>query len=165
MRIAKEKRVMIDNIIRNNRGNSFPIINKNVFDDVFKEFFENDNFFQGAKRTSTYPANIVKVKKNGKITHIRIEYALAGFSKDEINVSVKNGVLYIQAKEHDNGILEEGFEETIVSRGISYKSFSAAYQLMDDADKKAITSSFVDGLLVIVIPVKEDDESMAIEIK
>ena len=155
---------MIDSIIKNNRGSSFPIINKNVFDDVFKGFFENDNLFPSEKRTSTYPVNIVKVKKNGKITHIRIEYALAGFSKDEINVSVKNGVLYIQAK-HDDGILQEGVEETIVSRGISYKSFSAAYQLMDDADKKAITSSFVDGLLVIVIPVKEDDESVSIEIK
>lgn len=155
---------MIDSIIKNNRGNSFPIINKNVFDDAFKELFENDNFFPGEKRTGTHPVDIVKVKKDGKITHIRIEYALAGFSKDEINVSVKNSVLYIQA-EHDNGILQEGVEETIVSKGISYKSFNVAYQLMDNADKKAITSWFRDGLLVIVIPVKEEDESVAIEIK
>lgn len=156
---------MLDKIIRSTRGNSFPVINKNLFDNFFKEFFDDDNFFPTEKKTSVYPANIVRVKKDGKITAIRIEYALAGFRKEEIKVFVKNGVLHIQAEHKDDEIMEEGVEETIMSRGISYKSFCTAYQLMDDADSKQIKSWFENGLLSVLIPVKEDDEANNIEIK
>ena len=32
---------MLDKIIRSARGNSFPVINKNLFDNFFKEFFDD----------------------------------------------------------------------------------------------------------------------------
>jgi len=156
---------MLDKIIKTNRGNSFPVINKNLFDSFFNEVFNDENLFPVEKKTSVYPVNIVRVKKDGKITAIRIEYALAGFRKEEIKVFVKNGVLHIQAEHKDDEIPEEGVEETIMSRGISYKSFCTAYQLMDDADSKQIKSWFENGLLSVLIPVKEDDEANNIEIK
>lgn len=135
---------------------------------MFSEIF-NDDFFQPArwvKETSAYPMNVVNVKQDGKTVAKRLEYALAGFDKSEIKLSLKDGVLTIEA-EH---IPKENDDELTEYNGISYKKMSVSYSLMENADTENIKSKFNNGLLSVTIPLKkeqpvEEDESKIIDIE
>lgn len=107
---------------------------------------------------SSYPPyNIVK-HDDDKFT---IEIALAGFSKDEIDIESRENVLRIQSKSRP-----EGSDETqYLYKGISNKRFNKAFTLSDDvvvndADMK-------NGILKInmerIIP--EEKKPRSIEIK
>ena len=136
------------------------------FDNFFNDF-DNSIFkpTRWAKETSSYPMNVVNVTKDGNLVAKRLEYALAGFDKSEIKLSLKNDILTIEA-EHAPA---EAEDESHEYRGISYKKMTVSYQLMDNADKKAITSKFSNGLLTVTIPLKktepEIDESKLIDIE
>lgn len=121
----------------------------------FDEVFDNEDFkpTRWAKETSAYPMNVVNVKKDGKTVAKRLEYALAGFAKNEISISLKNGVLTIEA-EHNQDSNEN---ETNEYKGISYKKMTVSYSLMDNADEDGITSKFENGLLSITIPFKKEE--------
>lgn len=126
-----------------------------VFDKFFDEVFNNEVFkpTRWAKEASAYPMNVVNIKRDGKIVAKRLEYALAGFAKNEIKVSLKNRVLTIEA-EHN---LSDSENETNEYKGISYKKMTVSYSLMDNADEDNITSKFENGLLSITIPFRKEE--------
>ena len=159
------------NLVRRNQSN-YPTFDNMfaptyMFDKFFDEVFDNDFFkpTRWAKESSTYPMNVVNVKKDGKTVAKRLEYALAGFRKEDINLSLKNGILTIDA-EHKQ---DENKDETNEYNGISYKKMTVSYSLMDNADADRITSKFSDGLLAITIPLKKEeppvDDSKVIDIE
>lgn len=126
-----------------------------VFDKFFDEVFDNEFFkpTRWAKDASAYPMNVVNIKNDGKTVAKRLEYALAGFSKNEISISLKNGVLTIEA-EHNH---DDSENETSEYNGISYKKMTVSYSLMDNADEDGITSKFENGLLSITIPFRKEE--------
>ena len=107
---------------------------------------------------SSYPPyNIVK-HDDDKFT---IEIALAGFSRDEIEIECRENVLKIESKSRPEGSDEKEY----LYKGISNKRFNKAFTLSDDvvvndADMK-------DGILKInmerIIP--EEKKPRSIEIK
>lgn len=150
----------MNSLIRKNNNLSTVIDNlfapTEVFNKFFDEVFDNDFFkpTRWAKEASSYPMNVVSVKKNGKTVAKRLEYALAGFDKNEIKLSLKNGILTIEA-EHSPS---EKDDETTEYNGISYKKMTMSYSLMDNADEQGITSKFNNGLLSITIPFKQEEQ-------
>ena len=161
---AKEK-TMNNGLIRRSNNSSLSSVFDNLFaptsmiEKVFGDMFD-DGFFKPnrwAKESSVYPMNVVNVKKDGKTVAKRLEYALAGFSKDEIKLSLKNDILTIEA-EH-NPVADEN--ETTEYNGISYKKMTLSYSLMDNADQDGITNKFSNGLLSITIPLKKEEDEPA----
>ena len=69
------------------------------------------------------PYNIVK-ESNVKW---RIELALAGWSKDEIEVSLETNVLLIQSK-----AAKENIEQEYLHRGVATRTFARGFNLSDD---------------------------------
>ena len=72
----------------------------------------------------------------------RIEVALAGWSKDEIEVSTESNVLLIRSKAAKN----KG-EEKYMHRGISTRTFARGFNLSDDVEIGTVT--FTNGMLVV----------------
>ena len=91
--------------------------------------------------TSNYPPyNLVQVSN----VESRLEIALAGFRKAEVNVYTQDGKLFIEGQKEDK---ETG--PNYVHRGMAQRSFTRSWTLSDETEVRSV--SFEDGLLSIVL--------------
>ena len=105
------------------------------FDTIFDRFFNMD-----ITRDSGYPPyNIRKVND----LQYSIEIALAGFSKNDIEVELTDGQLTIRSKEN----VDKDDSDSFVHKGIAKRSFMRQFSLSDDIVVKG--ADLKDGLLVI----------------
>ena len=104
-------------------------------DDVF---YRLHSYGMGTPKDSYPPYNLVQ-ESNIKW---RIELALAGWSKDEFEVSTESNVLLIRSKAAKN----KG-EEEYMHRGISTRTFARGFNLSDDVEIGTVT--FTNGMLVV----------------
>ena len=103
------------------------------------EYF--DRVFKQHETTSNYPPyNLVQVSN----VESRLELALAGFKKEEVNVYTEYGKLFVEGKKHES---EDG--STYVHRGMAQRSFTRAWTLSDETEVRSVT--FEDGLLTIIL--------------
>ena len=128
------------------------LIIRGCFPVLTQIFNQTRNIWQEdmANVKTVYPMNILQVE-NPKPGFI-LEYALAGFTKDNIDINIEENVLYINAEKSNE--IPEGKE--YLRRGISYKQLSASYKLLDEIDQEAIKVKFENGLLSIFLPLKEE---------
>ena len=105
------------------------------FDSIFDRFFDMDT-----TRDSGYPPyNIRKINEAQYV----IEIALAGFSKDDIEVEVTEGNLAVRSKKEE----ETNGDESFVHKGIAKRSFLRSWTLSDDIIVKG--ADLKDGMLII----------------
>ena len=104
-------------------------------DDVF---YRLHSYGKGSVNDAYPPYNLVQ-ESNVKW---RIEVALAGWSKDEFEVSTESNVLLIRSITPKN----KG-EEEYMHRGISSRTFARGFNLSDDVEIGTVT--FNNGLLVV----------------
>jgi molecular chaperone IbpA len=129
------------------------------FDNVFDHFERmfDDDFTSFS--VPTFPFyNIVKQGKN----KYDIELALAGYSKDDIEVSLEDGVLSIKSKKEDK---EESKDGEILHKGIAKRYFSKSFTIADDVEVKG--AELKDGLLKVSLEriVPESKKPRTIDIK
>jgi molecular chaperone IbpA len=72
----------------------------------------------------------------------RITMAVAGFSEDEVTITVQEGTLYISAKAKDDGV-----ERKFLHQGIAKRAFERRFELADTIHVG--DASLVNGLLEI----------------
>jgi len=92
------------------------------FDRVFDRL--NDYALHQATSTGFPPYNI---RKNGD-TNFTIELALAGLTRDDLEVEVADGVLTVRTNNKKEEV--EGVE--LLHRGISFRQFTRKWTLADD---------------------------------
>ena len=91
--------------------------------------------------TSNYPPyNLVTINN----TESRLELALAGFKKEEVNVYTQDGRLFVEGQKEDK---ETGTE--YVHRGVAQRPFTRSWTLSDETEVRSVT--FEDGLLSITL--------------
>jgi molecular chaperone IbpA len=112
-------------------------INKNSIG--MDEYF--DRLFKLHETTTNYPPyNLVTVSN----VESRLELALAGFKKAQVNVYTQDGKLFVEGQREDG---ETGTD--YVHRGVAQRSFTRAWTLSDETEVRSVT--FEDGLLTIVL--------------
>ena len=125
--------------------------------DILRNHFlgYHNNFFDNFKTVSTYPPYNIRGNEEKGV----IEMALAGFTKDDLNVEVKDNLLTITGKK------EKKARDDIWHKGISERNFAKRFQLhehviVDDADLK-------DGILTVTYhsEVPESEKPKQIKIK
>ena len=128
------------------------------FDSIFDEF---DRMLESTERySSNYPPyNIKRVND----TDYRIEVALAGYSKNDIEVELKDNALTVRNKAKEQTIDEKG--NGVIHKGISTRQFERAFTISEDIKVK--DAELKNGLLTIdlerIIP--EEKKSRLIGIK
>jgi len=103
------------------------------------EYF--DRLFNVHESSTNYPPyNLIQVSN----VESRLEIALAGFKKEEVNVYTEYGKLFVEGQ-------KESKEDTTsyVHRGMAQRSFTRAWTLSDDTEIRSVT--FEDGLLSIAL--------------
>jgi molecular chaperone IbpA len=120
---AADLPTLLDKITRNSIG--------------MDEYF--DRLFNLHETTSNYPPyNLVQVSN----VESRLEIALAGFRKEEVNVYTEYGKLFVEGQKEDKET-----ETSYVHKGLAQRSFKRAWTLSDDTEVKEVT--FDNGLLTI----------------
>src|SRR6056300_917553 len=129
----------------------------NVFDH-FERMFEDDFTSFNAPTFPFY--NIVKQGKN----KYDIELALAGYSKDDIEVNLEEGVLSIKSKKEENTD-EKNENGEILHKGIAKRYFSKSFTIADDVEVKG--AELKDGLLKVslerIIPEHKKPRTISIK--
>lgn len=85
-----------------------------------------------------------------------------GFSKDDIDVSINEGILEIKGKKEEN---EEDKKKRSYMMRQSSASFYRRVALPKQADADKIEADFKDGLLKVVVPFKELPKPKRVAIK
>jgi molecular chaperone IbpA len=135
----------------------FPsIMGRTVFDQIFDQFFEEPKNIV-RRSTEGYPlTDIYKSQDDDQV----IEMALAGFSKDDLNIEVKENSISISC--NSNGEWGEGENY----RRIARRSFQKSFVDYDNKlDLKKATASFENGLLKVTIPTIADKKPTIIAIE
>ena len=87
-----------------------------------------------------------------------MEFALAGFSRSELNVEVKPENRSITVSANSDGLNESG-------RRIARRSFSKTFvNYDDDLDLSGAEAHFENGLLSIVVPRRPETQALQIKI-
>jgi len=128
---------MYTTLTKYNTGNIEKFLN-----DVEKHFIGGDEWlhrFGTLHESSTNypPYNLVKESS----TNFRLEIALAGYRREDIEVSSEWNKLFIEAKKVDDSVDE------YVHHGLAKRAFTRTWTLSDDVVVGDV--SFVDGLLII----------------
>ena len=100
------------------------------FEDLFNRMHSSASI-----HTSYPPYNIVKETES----EWRIEMALAGWSKDDIEISTETNVLTIKSK------AEQESDGDFIHRGVAKRSFTKTFNIADDVEIGDIT--YENGLL------------------
>ena len=104
-------------------------------DDIF---YRLHSYGMGSVNEAYPPYNLVKESE----INWRIEMALAGWDKDEIEVSTESNVLLVRSK-----AAKAKGEEEYLHRGVSTRTFARGFNLSDDVELGTVR--FTNGLLVI----------------
>jgi len=103
---------------------------------------------------AVYPYNIKLVKnEKGEEQQYEIEVALAGVGKNNIDIKVKDTLLSIEVK-NDGSDAEKN---SYLRRGISQRKGKLTFSLSEKVQKKKIASSYIDGLLKVVVPLAKPE--------
>ena len=130
------------------------------FDDMFDQF-ENMLGNGNLAMQSNYPPYNIRKTGNDKYS---IEVALAGFSKNDVEVEFEDNLLTVRTKQV-NKSEDKNVNGEILHKGISQRRFARSFTIADDV--KVNGAELKDGLLTIACEriVPEYKKKKLIEIK
>ena len=110
------------------------------FDSIFEEF---DRMLESTERyNSNYPPyNIRKISEND----YKIEIALAGYGKEEIELELKDSTLSVRNKQKEKVVNEDA--NVVIHKGISTRQFERTFTISEDIKVK--NAELKNGLLNI----------------
>ena len=147
--------------VLNTRDNFIGTFDK-MFDDMtrnsFPELFEHLGIEPFGK--AAYP----KVNVISNDTSVLIEAELAGYKKDEIDISVQDGVLTISGKASQS--TEQTDNVVYLLRELKRSAFSRSFKVGDQLDASDVDAKFNNGLLTIILQkLTKEPETKKVTIK
>ena len=123
----------------------------NLFDDLFSELpvlYKNEQNWKGS-----VPVNIKETEKN-----YSIEVVAPGFEKTDFKISLEQQLLTIST-EKKNEVKEDSDNnrnEKQIRKEYSYRTFKRSFTLDEKTDGSNIDAKYVNGVLTLNLPKKEE---------
>lgn len=111
------------------------------------------------QRTDWAPA--VDISETPDAFHIHAE--VPGVNKDDIKVTLQDGVLTIQGERREEKPAEEGSKQHRVER--FYGSFARSFTLPESVDEDGVEAEYKDGILNLKLRKSEKAKPRAIDVK
>ena len=89
-------------------------------------------------------------------------FALAGYSKEDVCISVKNSRLSIKSIKQSQK--ENSIQQGMIVRGIAKRKFEVSYIINEKYDASKCKAHMKDGLLKIKIPLKQENAEIFVNI-
>jgi HSP20 family molecular chaperone IbpA len=125
-----------------------------MLDELVAQFF--GDAFNGKANGGKYP--LTNVYDEDGIAYMEI--AVAGFSKEEIEITIDNDTITIKGESNGDVPAHRHY----VKRDIAMRNFEKSYSLMFPID--TVEAEFQDGILTIkLVPLIQEQSSKRIEIK
>lgn len=140
---------------------------RNDMEDLFESFFVDFmgnrsaqlSIFEDLQSKSSFP----KINVSETDDSYNVDVAVAGFSKDDVNLELKDGVLNIRAdKKNEN----EDTNTSYLRKEISYRSFARAVKFPCRIDPESVDAEYKDGVISVKIDkIKEEDLDCGVKIE
>lgn len=124
---------------------------------IFRDFFDAP-VYQGQSSSGCRCPAVDVFEKEGEL-HLQAE--LPGFSKEEISVEFKEGVLSFSAVKEEQ---EEKSATRYFHRERSRGKLSRSYRLGNDYNGKKIAARFENGVLFLTVPKSAEKKPVAVKI-
>lgn len=128
---------------------------------LIDEFFNEGFIFNGSRELIRHEWPNVDIVENEKEYSFRAD--LPGVEKDDISVTVENGVLTISGEKKNEK--KEHQKDRYYYYERSYGSFCRKFALSENVDEKSITANYKNGVLELTIQKVEKEKPKSIEIK
>lgn len=129
---------------------SYYIKNNNSLDSIFNSFFEN---LYKQDNVSSRKSNIINDNDS-----VIIEIESPGLLKKDINIEVKENILYVTHESQTDDPQKYSQQE------IFFESFENKYKLQNNMDQKNISATMNNGILKIKIPKTKNKNNTRIKI-
>ena len=136
--------------------NNRPANGFNLLDNFFGELptFFKDDF--GTKAQGFIPVNVKETKDA-----YQLEVVAPGFEKNDFNVNLEKNILTISAeKKTESG----NKDEKQILKEYNYHSFKRSFTVDEKVDAEKIEAKYVNGVLTLNLPRKEEVKASAKEI-
>lgn len=118
--------------------------NQNWLPSIFDELFWNDGF---QNEFSARPSMNVVENDN----EYRVEFAAAGFKKEDASVSLENDQLVISLKQKE----EKETSNKYLRHEFVQRDYRQSFELSDDVNREKISASLENGILTVILPKHE----------
>jgi HSP20 family protein len=136
--------------------NNRPANGFNLLDNFFSELptFFKDDF--GTKAQGFIPVNVKETKDA-----YQLEVVAPGFEKNDFNVNLEKNILTISGEKK----IESGNkDEKQILKEYNYHSFKRSFTVDEKVDAEKIEAKYVNGVLTLNLPRKEEVKASAKEI-
>ena len=149
---------MVNSLIKSSSFPRIPSFNApSLFqDDIFEKFFksfEDDSYYYHKK---TIPYNVYNNEDDeGNLVSQDLEFAVAGFRKEDISIKVKDGYLEVYGNHNNVDDLEDASKDKprvkrkLAYGGMSNKSFSYRFGGVQGVSPENVTAELKDGMLYV----------------
>ena len=129
------------------------LLGRSVFDDIFNSMLDMPTLIN--RTTQGYPVADIYKNDDGSTT---LEFALAGFNKNELFVEVKPEDRTITVSANSNNANEN-------QRRIARRSFKKTYVNYDNnLDLSKVEANYENGLLTINLPTRPETQAINVQI-
>jgi len=120
-----------------------------AMDRLFEDFFgpspaRGDGGLREVAPTYRLPLDVREVEGG-----YQIQASVPGFKPDEVDVTLSDGLLRIQAQHTEEKRQEEG---GYLRREVAYGNYQRTIQLPGDIKAESISASFENGILTVTVP-------------
>ena len=126
-----------------------PVLPSSLFDDFFTKDLWNWSPNSSSETNTTIP--LVNIRETAD--HYEVDMAAPGMSKNDFRVELDGNLLTITSEKNST---QEQENEKYTRREFSYGSFKRSFHLDDMINRDKISASYVDGVLKVTLPKKEE---------
>ena len=127
------------------------------FGDVFNGFFRSPLTHRSVRKARIPAVDVAETD-----TAYQVKAELPGIRKEDLDVTVDDGVLTIKAERNDNQ--EQTENGQLIRQERSYGKFVRSLRLGANVDEETITAEYRDGMLRITLPKAKEVQPRKVEV-
>jgi HSP20 family protein len=129
------------------------LVRYNPLPSLLNNFFNAELNPWNAETFSDAYATLPAVNIKETADTFEVEVAAPGFSKEDFKIELNNNVLTVSSEKQEENAVED---EKFTKREFSYQAFKRSFTLPELVEEDKISAKYVDGVLDISIPKKEE---------